>query len=141
IRIVENPKKGLFGKRTFTLERVNQTPTSTLAPEERSLLSGLFAGNRKSVHLKGSYEPSIAQAVTNYINKLQKLYAPFHTNEATRWVVSILFGCITAVYFTFMYLCHIHIYIPSVWIVGIALSGVFTLIFSLFTSVRTASTS
>src|SRR5690606_41714589 len=80
---------GLFGKRTFTLERVNQTPNSTLAPEERSLLSGLFAGNRKSVHLKGSYEPSIAQAVTNYINKLQKLYAPFHKKGANRWVVWI----------------------------------------------------
>lgn len=140
IRIVENPKKGLFGKRTFTLERVNQTPTSTLAPEERSLLSGLFAGNRKSVHLKGSYEPSIAQAVTNYINKLQKLYAPFHKKGANRWVVWILYGCITAVYFTFLYLCHKHIYIPSKWIGGIVLFVLYTLIFSIFTSVRTAST-
>ena len=118
LKIHEQPAKGLFGKPTFTLEKLDKQ-SNTLNGEEKKLYDGLFRRGEQKLKIEGKYNSHIADAVNDYHNDLFSRHSP-HFRKGSNWTwVMLLFGLMSAVYLVALFRVHQYLFDESAIYSGI----------------------
>lgn len=120
IIIHEPSKKGVFSRSIFTLEKLKAADAG-LAPEESTLMNGLFSGGKDKIAIDGQYDSHIANAVQIYHLGLTDMNQP-KLRKGNNWpkVLWVFLG-MSVVYWAIIIYSYNHLYEGTKLVFGIAL--------------------
>lgn len=118
LKIVEIPKRGLFGRPTFVIEKMDNLH-KPLNGEEKSLYEKLFKSDVKSIEIDNEYSPHFAGVVKDFQTNVSAANTHYITN-GSNWLKSLMiFGTISAIYCVAIYFVHRYFQEPKGLVFGI----------------------